>query len=196
MMTGTLRRRIDRLVLCVVAAASGMAVLALDPRPIEIRLSSPVVEPGGSLPVDHTQLGRDLSPPLAWNGLPEGTRELALVFAGPYDVQPRPFVHWVVYNIPATVAGLDAGLAMDGLLERPAELAGVRQGLTGWDSPGYRGPWPTREPGTYVFTIYALGADLDLAPDLDQETLLAAISCHVIGVGELRVVSQARGYSS
>ena len=196
MSTTNVRHRTDLLLLCIVALACGVAVFAIDPRPVEIRLSSPVVEPGGSLPVDHTQLGRDLSPPLVWDGLPEGTRELALVFDGPYDAQPRPFVHWVVYNIPATVAGLEAGLAMDGLLERPAELAGVRQGQTGWDSPGYRGPWPTREPGTYVFKLYALGADLDLPPDLDLETLLAAIACHVVGVGELRVVSQARGYAS
>ena len=202
-MTSKVLRSSNRLLLvaalaCSVGALAGAAGGrgAGAPGIGHIQLSSPVVEPGGNLPIDHTQLGLDVSPPLVWSGLPEGTRELALVFDGPYDVQPRPFVHWVVYNIPATVGGLDAGLAMDALLEQPAALAGVRQGHTGWDSPGYRGPWPTREPETYVFTIYALDVDLDLPPGLDQDTLAAAIACHVVAIGELRVTSQARGFSS
>jgi Raf kinase inhibitor-like YbhB/YbcL family protein len=186
----------ELLLLGVVVLASSVGVLAIDPPLSAIQLTSPAVEAGGNLPVDHTQLGLDVSPPLAWSGLPEGTRELALVFDGPYDVQPQPFVHWVIYDIPATVAGLEAGLPMDARLVEPSPLAGVRQGPTGWESPGYRGPWPTREPEAYVFTLYALDVDLDLPPDLDKDTLLAAIACHVIGTGELRVTSQARGFSS
>lgn len=195
-MTSTVRRSCARLLLGVASLTCSVGVLAGASGVGHLQLSSPVVQQGGELPIDHTQLGLDVSPPLVWSDLPEGTRELALVFDGPYDVQPQPFVHWVIYNIPATIDGLAAGLAMDARLEQPVQLAGVRQGRTGWDSPGYRGPWPTREPEIYVFTLYALDTDLDLAPDLDRDTLLAAIACHVVAKGELRVTSRERGYAS
>lgn len=156
-------------------------------------LESPVMKASGPIPLDHTQHGWDFSPPLTWKNLPEGTKELALIFEGPVSAKPRPFVHWVVYNIPATAKGLPEELPMEATIEAPKELAGLVQGHTGWGDPGYRGPWPIRAPDpNYRFKLYAIDADLDLKPGLDKTGLLKAIEGHVIGTGELVVVCEPR----
>jgi Raf kinase inhibitor-like YbhB/YbcL family protein len=67
---------------------------------MNIQESSHAFEPGDAIPKEHTGEGRDVSPPLAWSGLPEGTRELALVCDDPDAPTSKPFVHWVLYKIP------------------------------------------------------------------------------------------------
>lgn len=155
-------------------------------------LESPALDAGGRLPLLHTQHGpgKDLSPPLVWRNLPERTRALVLVLDGPaYGVRREPFVHWVVYNIPPTATGLPEGLPMDARLDWPEDLAGVTQGLTGWRTPGYRGPYPIRgEAQTFRFTLFALDRDLDLEPGLDKTALLGAIAGHILATAELGVV--------
>lgn len=157
-------------------------------------LGSPAVKAGGQIPPLYTQHGpgRDLSLPLAWKNAPKGTRGLALILDGPaYGVRRDPFVHWVVYNIPAAATGLPEGLPMEARLDSPAELAGLTQGLTGWRTPGYRGPLPggdvDNKPQLFRFTLYALDADLKLKPGLDKTQLLNAIKGHVIATAELEV---------
>jgi len=167
----------------------------------EIVLESPVIKTGDPLPVDQTQHGWDYSPPLTWKNLPKGTKSLALIFEGPVNAKPRPFVHWVVYNIPPTAKGLPQDLPREARIEdakikAPKELAGVVQGHTGWGDPGYRGPWPVKGPERrYRFKLYALDAKLNLKPGLNKQGLLKAIKGHVIGTVELVVVAKPYGFS-
>lgn len=152
-----------------------------------IQLESPVMKAGDLLPVEQTQHGSDVSPALAWSGLPEGTEELALLFEGPNEDYPTPWVHWLIYNLPASLDGLPEALPMHAVLSEPATVAGVVQGDTGWKSPGYRGPRPTREDHTYTFRLYALDTELGLEPGLDKRTLLVAMTGHILGTAELVV---------
>ena len=74
-----------------------------------IEVSSPAFERGGTIPAKHTGEGQDVSPPLEWSELPEGTKEVALICDDPDAPTDRPFVHWVVYKIPADQRGLPEG---------------------------------------------------------------------------------------
>ncbi len=141
-----------------------------------IQVSSPAFEAGGVIPRKYTGEGEDVSPPLEWTGLPEGTREVALICDDPDAPMPEPFVHWVVYKIPADKAGLPEG-SPEGALEGP----------NGFDRIGYGGPMPPEGHGThhYHFKVYALDAELEATPGLSKDKLLAAMEGHVLDEGEL-----------
>lgn len=151
-----------------------------------IKLESPAVKAGERIPADYTADGKDVSLPLKWSGAPEGTKEFALIFDDPDAPTPKPWVHWVLYNIPGKAAELPEGLSMDEVLKEPAPLVGATHGPSGWRKPGYRGPAPP--PGKdhhYTFKLYALDADLDLKPGLTKDQLLEAMKGHVLGTGQL-----------
>jgi Raf kinase inhibitor-like YbhB/YbcL family protein len=159
-------------------------------------LESPVVKSGDEMPLLYTQHGpgRDLSPPLVWKNAPNGTRGLALILEGPaYGARHDPFVHWVVYNIPPGATGLPEGLPMEARLTSPKDIAGLTQGLTGWRTPGYRGPLPgadlpsKNQPQLFRFTLYALDKALALKPGLDKAGLLEAIKAHVIATAQMEL---------
>lgn len=153
---------------------------------MDITVESPSIKEGKPIPVEFTADGEDVSPPLSWSGLPESTEALALICDDPDAPMPQPWVHWVIYNIPAGAKGLPRALPADAVLDAPADLKGATQGPTGWGKPGYRGPAPPKgKVHHYHFTLYALDAGLDLKPGLNKDKLLAAIEGHVIGKGEL-----------
>lgn len=151
---------------------------------MSITIDSPSFASGGAIPRRYTGDGEDVSPPLEWTGIPEGTRELALIVDDPDAPRAEPWVHWVVYKIPADANGLgeDArggdGAALPG---------GVLQGRNDFGATGYGGPAPPRGHGThhYHFTLYALDIPLDVAPGADKAGLLRAIEGHILARGEL-----------
>jgi Raf kinase inhibitor-like YbhB/YbcL family protein len=115
--------------------------------PLEI--SSSAFEPGGEIPVQYSCHGANLSPPLEWAGVPEGTQSLALMVDDP-DSEPPGFVHWVIYNISATATGLPEGVApdpslSDGALQGKNDFAqypaGTFPGGSAMNQVGYDGPW-------------------------------------------------------
>jgi hypothetical protein len=167
--------------LCVQKVPSG----AQTP-PQAIVVDSPTLGAGQSIPRDYTADGRNVSPPIAWSNVPAGTKQLALLLEDPDVGNPPPFVHWVIYKIPATAKGLPEGLPIDPAAPLPAEIAGAIQGVSGFRRPIYRGPAPPPgKPHHYHFVVYALDANLDLQPGLNRADLLAAIQGHIIGRGEL-----------
>ncbi|MGE0157918.1 MAG: YbhB/YbcL family Raf kinase inhibitor-like protein [Gemmatimonadales bacterium] len=146
-----------------------------------IVLDSPTLSAGQPMPRDHTPDGRNESPPLSWGGLPAGTRQLALICEDHGAGNPPPWVHWIVYGIPATAGGLPAAIPFDPADAMPVGLEGVRQGNNGWGLAMYRGPAPPS--GTaheYTFTLFALDAELDLPAGLTRTELLAAVEGHVL----------------
>ncbi|MCR4413561.1 MAG: YbhB/YbcL family Raf kinase inhibitor-like protein [Thermoguttaceae bacterium] len=153
----------------------------------KIRVSSTAFGEGEPIPRKHTGEGDDVSPPLAWSGLPDGTAELALIVDDPDAPTPEPWVHWVIYKIPATCTGLPEGVAK---VLRPADPAGALQGKNSWTSGqtiGYRGPMPPPGHGVhrYRFQLYALRSKLTAEPGLTKQALLKAIEGQVIGQGQL-----------
>lgn len=151
---------------------------------MRIQVTSPAIGQGQPIPTEYTGDGRNISPPLAWSSLPEGTKELALIVDDPDAPRPQPWVHWVVYKIPAIATGLEQAIAPG--LEVPG-LAGALQGKNSSGSLGYRGPAPPKGHGVhhYHFKLYALDAELDLDAGADKLVLLAAMQGHVLSEGEL-----------
>jgi Raf kinase inhibitor-like YbhB/YbcL family protein len=145
----------------------------------KMTVTSTAVENGQPVPKRHTGDGGDVSPPLAWSGVPEGTKELALLAEDPDAPQPQPWVHWVIYKIPADTAGLKEGIPRT---EQVAEPAGAVQGNSSYGTVGYRGPAPPKGHGVhhYHFRLYALDVELDAKPGLDKAGLLRAIAGHVL----------------
>lgn len=149
-----------------------------------LKLTSTAFSKGQPIPQKYTGEGADVSPPLSWSGLPEGTQELALICDDP-DAPRGTWVHWVVYSIPGTVAELPEGLGATA--GREGELGGVVEGENSFGNTGYGGPMPPEAHGKhrYFFKLYALESKLALEPGLDKQSLLRAMKGHVLGKGEL-----------
>jgi hypothetical protein len=147
------------------------------------RLMSPAFGHDRELPERYTADGEDLSPPLEWTGIPEGTKELALVCEDP-DADAGVLTHWVVYGIPPTVTALPEDLPRDALVEYPVELL---QGLNEFDEAGYSGPSTAedRGPHRYFFRLLALDTELDLPPGITRPDLRRATKGHIIATAEL-----------
>lgn len=151
---------------------------------MKLTIQSPAFEPDQSIATKHTGDGADLSPPLRWTGVPADARELALICDDPDAPQAEPWVHWVIYKLPAGVESLPEGVATQAALSEPA---GALQGRNSWGAIGYRGPAPPRGHGVhhYHFKLYALDAALDAQSGLSKEQLLKAMKGHVLAEGEL-----------
>lgn len=148
-----------------------------------LTLTSTAFEPGAAIPTQYTCEGVNCSPALAWSGVPEDTKSLALIVDDPDAPDPaapkRVYVHWVLYNLPATSTGLAEAIA-------PADLpVGTREGRNDWNRTGYGGPCPPIGRHRYFFKLYALDVEL---PDLGSPTkadLLRAIEGHVVAHVEI-----------
>ncbi|CAN5332852.1 hypothetical protein BH24PSE2_BH24PSE2_20860 [soil metagenome] len=124
---------------CLTIAAMPLRSDGEDAR-MDMTLSSPAFAPDGAIPERYTCDGEDVSPPLAWSGVPAGTESLVLILDDPDAPDPsapkRTWVHWVLYDLPAETGGLPEGAAA-------AQLpAGTREGLNDWKRTGYGGPCP------------------------------------------------------
>ena len=148
------------------------------------RLTSAAFEHDADLPDD--QLGEDegVSPPLEWTGVPEGTKELALVCEDP-DAETGVITHWIVYAIAPDATGLPGALPRDAYIESPFELV---QGLNEYDEVGYSGPEADTDRGRHriFFRLFALDTELlDLPPGATRAELREAAKDHIIGRAEL-----------
>jgi len=145
---------------------------------LEIR--STAFEEGEMIPSEHTCDGKDVSPPLAWTGVPDGAASLALLMED-IDSVKGVWSHWVVYNIPTDVNALPERMPSTKTLT----LAGL-QGRNDFDAIGYGGPCPSDgKEHRYLFRLYALDRRIDLGPGASREDILRAIEAHVIEQADL-----------
>jgi Raf kinase inhibitor-like YbhB/YbcL family protein len=137
----------------------------------DLRIASPAFAHSTRIPTRHTSEDVDVSPPLQWSGVPEGTRQLALIAHDPDAPRPHGWTHWVLYQIPPDITGLAEG-----------DHGGHTQGVNDFGQQGYGGPQPPEGHGThnYYFWIYALDTELDLKPGLSRLELLEAMGDHVL----------------
>lgn len=154
---------------------------------MEIHVTSTAFENGHPIPKRYSGEGDDVSPPISWSGLPEATKELVLICDDPDAPTAEPWVHWVIYKIPADVTGLPEGVGSKPRLKHPP---GALQGKNSWPSGqviGYRGPMPPQGHGVhhYYFKLYALEAKMVVEPGLDKKTILDEIRDHVLAEGQL-----------
>jgi len=144
-----------------------------------LQLRSPAFTEDGPIPPAHTGEGVDLSPALALQNLPAGTKSLAVVCHDPDAPLITPghygFVHWVLYNLPADLSGLPEG------------FEGGTQGTNDFGATGYGGPMPPEGHGThrYYFWLLALAKDPALPAGLDLWPLFERIEPHVLGMNRL-----------
>lgn len=154
---------------------------------MSLRITSNAFLAGTPIPKDHTGEGADRSPALSWSGVPDGTQEFAMICDDPDAPGSEPWVHWVIYGIPADCRELPEAVPRQSPLKTNTN---VKQGCNSWPAGqniGYRGPMPPRGHGThhYHFRLYALDQTLNAAPGLDKSSLLALMKDHILATGEV-----------
>ena len=150
-----------------------------------VDVSSPAFADGGAIPVIYSEYEQGVSFPLEGSVGPTGTVSYLLIMEDPDAAKPKPFVHWVAWNIPASVTGLREGLQEQDLLIDPP---GLRQGVNSRGTVGYLGPRPPAgdPPHMYHVQVFALDAVLDMPfSGADRDQVLAAAKGHVLARGEL-----------
>lgn len=147
---------------------------------MKIEITSPAFAEGRPIPPNHAFDNQDLSPALQWSGVPPATKSLALICDDP-DAPMGTWVHWVIYDLPQTAAGLSEGVP------KTPELAnGAKQGVNDYKRIGYGGPCPPPgKPHRYFFKLYALDRRLDLKSGATKADLLKAMDGHVLAEGQL-----------
>lgn len=148
-----------------------------------MQLTSPSFENQQPVAKKFTCDGKDISPAMEWSDVPEGSKSFALIVDDPDAPDPAnprmTWVHWVLYNIPATVRSLPEGVKDKHLPK------GTLQGLNDWKKTGYGGPCPPIGQHRYFHKLYALDIVL---PDLKRPTkakLEKAMEGHVLSKAEL-----------
>jgi hypothetical protein len=146
-----------------------------------MKITSSQFDPGGEIPALHTCQGKDHSPALAWTGVPANAKSLALIVDDPDAPDPAApkmtWVHWVLYDVPASAKGLP-----EGAKDLPA---GTRDGLNDWKRTGYGGPCPPIGRHRYFFKLYALDTVLSDLGKPTKQQLEKAMSGHLVGQAEL-----------
>ncbi|MCL6480780.1 MAG: YbhB/YbcL family Raf kinase inhibitor-like protein [Firmicutes bacterium] len=147
---------------------------------MELHLTSTAFEPNGTIPKRHTCDGPDVSPPLAWNDPPAGTQSFALIMDDP-DAPAGTWVHWVLFNLPASARALPENVPK---VEQLAD--GALQGRNDFRRIGYGGPCPPKGPAhRYFFKLYALDTRLALRAGATRADVERAMAGHILAQGEL-----------
>ncbi|KAM1353289.1 hypothetical protein TB2_032487 [Malus domestica] len=154
----------------------------------EFRLTSPEIDHEGRMPRKYTGEGqgakKNISPPLEWYNLPQGTKSLALVVQDIDAPDPKgplvPWTHWVVVNIPPTLKKLPESFSGKEE-EGGGEYGEIKEGNNDWKVPGWRGPMLPNHGHRIEFKLYALDDDLHLGHKVTKDKVLEAIKGHVLG---------------
>lgn len=141
---------------------------------MSLELTSDAFANGQSIPAKYTCTGRNISPALAWNETPSGTRSFALIMDDP-DAPLGTWVHWVLFNIPAEARSLQENI----------DTSAMSVGKNSWGDLGYGGPCPPSGTHRYYFKLYALDSTLRLLPGAAKEQMLQEMKGHILAQGEL-----------
>jgi Raf kinase inhibitor-like YbhB/YbcL family protein len=145
---------------------------------MKLAVKSSAFSEGGNIPGKYTCDGQDLSPALTWTEGPEGTKSYALIADDP-DAPMGTWVHWVLYNIPASVSSLPENVPKTETLGD-----GSVQGINDFKRYGYGGPCPPGGTHRYFFKVYALDTVIKSGPGLSKKNLLREMDGHILGQGE------------
>jgi Raf kinase inhibitor-like YbhB/YbcL family protein len=141
-----------------------------------MEIKSPAFAYGQTVPEKFTCFGPNINPPLQFNNLPAETKSLVLIFED-VDATPKPWTHWMLFNIPPSLKEVREGSIPEGATE----------GLANNHSFGYEGPCGKYFKGThhYWFRLYALNTVLDLPASTEREELEEKMKAHIIDKAEL-----------
>lgn len=144
-----------------------------------MNLTTNAFENNHTIPSKYTCDGEDISPPLKISEIPENVESFALICDDP-DAPMGTFVHWVMYNIPATAENIKENLPNSRVLPD-----GSMQGMTSFGKIGYGGPCPPSGTHRYFFKIYALDKSLQFDSAPTKAVLEKEMQGHIIGKAEL-----------
>ncbi len=149
-----------------------------------LTLTSAAFANGGAIPDRHTPQGENVSPPLAWTGVPAGTKGLVLLVEDPDAPFPSPFVHWILHRLPADLTSLPQGVPTTPDL--PA-YGGAVQGTNDAKTAGYYGPQPPLGHGVhhYHFQLFALDTVLANGSAATRDDLAKMMQGRVLADGEI-----------
>ena len=135
-----------------------------------MNLTSAAFNSGETIPDKYSCDGENISPPLSWDSVPEGTGALALIVDDP-DAPAGTFTHWLLYNLEPERLTLPEGASPEG----DADELGL-QGRNDFGNNRYEGPCPPAGPAhTYYFRLYALDEPLGLSAGATRQQLLDAM---------------------
>jgi hypothetical protein len=141
-------------------------------------ITSTAFAEGQEIPDQYTCDGTDISPPLSWTNIPEGTQSLVLIMDDPDAPDPEApkmtWVHWLLYNLPADSSGLPEAVSDNQLPAR------TLQGSNNWGRTGYGGPCPPIGRHRYFFKLYALDSTLPDLKSPDKKSLLQSMQGHIL----------------
>ena len=147
---------------------------------MKIQITSSAFTEGQPIPRPHAFEDKDFSPALQWTDIPPAAKSLALICDDP-DAPMGTWVHWVLYDLPPTTAGLSEGVP-----KSPKLASGAKQGVNDDKRTGYGGPCPPPgKPHRYFFKLYALDGSTGLKPGVTKKELLKAMEGHVLAEGQL-----------
>lgn len=138
----------------------------------DLSIRSPAFGYLEKIPKRYVSDGENINPPLEWNNIPEGTKQLALLLFDPDAPYTNEYTHWVVYGIPPEETGIAEGEKNGNFIE----------GTNSGGEPGYSGPAPPPGHGLhhYYFWLYALDNVFDLKPGLTLRELLDLIGDNIL----------------
>jgi len=148
-----------------------------------LKMTSSAFQNNKFIPPEYTAEGKDISPPLTWENIPEGTRSFALISDDP-DAANGMWIHWVLYNIPPTLNHIE-----EGGKNLPSSVV---LGTNSFGNLGYNGPNPPQGVHHYHFNLYALDATVPLEKGATNKELLEAIEDHILDVVTLTGLYQKR----
>lgn len=146
-----------------------------------MELSSDAIDRNGYFDPRYTCDMDNSSPELRWDGIPDGVKGFAVIAEDP-DAHSGLFTHWQIYNIPAAIKHLPAGIPVQETLPN-----GIRQGVNSFNKLGYAGPCPPLgdRPHRYIFRLYALSELSEMKSRVTREELLRTITPFVISTVEM-----------
>ncbi len=148
-----------------------------------LALVSPAFTDHGEIPRRYTCEGEDVSPPLSWSGVPDGTKSFALIVDDPDAPDPKAprmtWVHWVLYNLPADTRELPEAIDPEAL------PPGTEEGQNDWKNLGYGGPCPPIGRHRYFHKLYALDTRLANLGAATKTKLEAAMQGHILARADL-----------
>ncbi|MFN3403075.1 MAG: YbhB/YbcL family Raf kinase inhibitor-like protein [Cytophagaceae bacterium] len=144
-----------------------------------MKIFSPAFNDGERIPVRYTCEGPNISPPLKFADVPKTAKSLVLMVEDP-DAPAKPWVHWLVFNIPPQASGFDEN----------SIAKGATQGICNGGTFGYEGPCPPTGEHKYLFKLFALDTVLDIPNESDRRVLIREMEGHVIDTAILTGVYQ------
>ena len=143
-------------------------------------LKSKAFSEAGMLATKYTSDGTDISPQLMWSDAPSSTKSFALIMDDP-DARSGMWVHWVLYDLPASTTELAEGVPCVETLAH-----GGKQGINDFKKIGYGGPCPPKgAPHRYFFKLYALDCLLNLEPGASKKGVEQAMQGHILAECQL-----------